>query len=327
MKNTVQHIDITQMDVSDYVDALEHTSFTSREIYNACQLYKQMIEDPNCTIILTIAGSTQAAGCLQLYRDLIRFNMVDVVVATGASIIDMDLYESLGYHHYIGTTKVDDDELRQKGIDRIYDTFIHEEDLKKVDQYICDVATTYGEYRPQSSREFLHLLGQKTPNSLVNECYTAGVPIFCPALNDSAAGFGLLKHKLENDKHVIIDSIQDLKELTELKIKVNDTGLFMIGGGVPKNFAQDIVVAAEMLGTEVSLHKYAVQFTVADPRDGACSSSTLDEACSWGKVSNQQTQMVYGEASSILPIVTNYAYVNSNHSERQPQRLNELIRN
>jgi deoxyhypusine synthase len=273
-------------------------------------LFKQMNEDPNCTIILTIAGSTQAAGCLQLYRDLVRLNMVDIIVATGASVIDMDLYEALGYHHYEGTTKVDDDELRQKGIDRIYDTYIYEEDLKKVDQYVCDIATRYSEGSIMSSREFLNLLGKHTPNSLVNECYTAGVPIFCPALNDSAAGFGLLKHKLENDKHVIIDSIQDLKELTELKIKVNDTGLFMIGGGVPKNFAQDIVVAAEMLGTEVPLHKYAVQITVADVRDGACSSSTLDEACSWGKVSNQQTQMVYAEASHILPIIANYVYDN-----------------
>ena len=100
----IEHIDFTKMDVSDYVDSLEHTSFTSREIYNACQLYKQMIEDPNCTIILTIAGSTQAAGCLQLYRDLVKLNMVDVIVATGASVIDMDLYEALGYHHYEGNS-------------------------------------------------------------------------------------------------------------------------------------------------------------------------------------------------------------------------------
>ena len=132
LEKKVNDFDFTKMDVSDYVESLEHTSFTSRELYNACQLFKQMNEDENCTIILTIAGSTQAAGCLQLYRDLVKLNMVDIIVATGASIIDMDLYEALGYHHYKGTTKVDDDELRQKGIDRIYDTYIHEEDLKKV---------------------------------------------------------------------------------------------------------------------------------------------------------------------------------------------------
>lgn len=321
--NKIEHIDFTKMDVSDYVESLEHTSFTSRELYNACQLFKQMNEDENCTIILTIAGSTQAAGCLQLYRDLVKLNMVDIIVATGASIIDMDLYEALGYHHYKGTTKVDDDELRQKGIDRIYDTYIHEEDLKKVDQYVCDIATQYSEGSIMSSREFLNLLGKHTPNSLVNECYEAGVPIFCPALNDSAAGFGLLKHRIEEEYYCIIDSIADLQELTELKIKAKDTGLFMVGGGVPKNFAQDIVVAAEMLGTEVPLHKYAVQITVADVRDGACSSSTLDEACSWGKVSNQQTQMVYAEASHILPIIANYVYVNS--LPRTAQKLNELI--
>ena len=214
----VEHIDITKLDLTDYVESLKNTSFSSREIYNACQIYKDMIDDPDCTIILTIAGSTQAAGCLQLYRDLVKYKMVDIIVATGASVIDMDLYEALGYSHYIGTSKVDDYELREQGIDRIYDTYIYEEDLKKVDQYVCDIATQYSEGSIMSSREFLNLLGKHTPNSLVNECYEAGVPIFCPALNDSAAGFGLLKHRMEEEYYCIIDSIADLKELTDLKI-------------------------------------------------------------------------------------------------------------
>ena len=135
----------------------------------------------------------------------------------------------------------------------------------------------------------------------------------------------LVIHQEKNPKnHITIDSSKEFRELTEIKIQSKGSGLFMIGGGVPKNFAQDIVVAAEMLGTEVPLHKYAVQITVADVRDGACSSSTLDEACSWGKVSNQQTQMVYAEASHILPIIANYVYVNS--LPRQSQNLNEFFR-
>ena len=87
LKKTVEHIDITKYDVTDLVHELRATSFTSREIYNACQLYKQMLEEEELTVILTIAGSTQAAGCLKLYRDLVRYNMVDIIVATGASII------------------------------------------------------------------------------------------------------------------------------------------------------------------------------------------------------------------------------------------------
>ena len=329
LKKTVDHIDITKYDVTDLVHELRSTSFTSREIYNACQLYKQMLEEEELIVILTIAGSTQAAGCLKLYRDLVRFNMVDAIVATGASIIDMDLFEGLGNKHYIGSNKADDNILRENYIDRIYDTFISEDDLKQVDNYIEDFASNHCGAKTYSSREFLNLLGWhlRTGNSLVQECYKEDVPIFCPALNDSAAGIGLLMHQTNNpDSHLVIDSIKDLRELTYLKVEMQNTGLFMVGGGVPKNFAQDIVVAAESIGHRVPMHQYAIQLTVADVRDGACSSSTLDEASSWGKVDNSNTQMVYGEATSTLPIITNYAYNNVNLKSRKRRKLHELFR-
>ena len=327
LKKTVEHIDITKYDVTDLVHELRSTSFTSREIYNACQLYKQMLEEEELTVILTIAGSTQAAGCLKLYRDLVRYNMVDVIVATGASIIDMDLFEGLGNKHYIGSSKADDNILREEFIDRIYDTFISEDDLKQVDNFIAEFANKISD-TTMSSREFLNKLGWhlRTSNSLVQECYKEDVPIFCPALNDSAAGIGLLMHQTNNpDSHLVIDSIKDLRELTYLKVEMQNTGLFMVGGGVPKNFAQDIVVAAESIGHRVPMHQYAIQLTVADVRDGACSSSTLDEASSWGKVDNSNTQMVYGEATSTLPIIANYAYNNVNLENRKRRKLHELF--
>ena len=329
LKKTVDHIDITKYNVTDLVHELRSTSFTSREIYNACQLYKQMLEEEELIVILTIAGSTQAAGCLKLYRDLVRFNMVDAIVATGASIIDMDLFEGLGNKHYIGSNKADDNILRENYIDRIYDTFISEDDLKQVDNYIEDFASNHCGAKTYSSREFLNLLGWhlRTGNSLVQECYKEDVPIFCPALNDSAAGIGLLMHQTNNpNSHLVMDSIKDLRELTYLKVEMQNTGLFMVGGGVPKNFAQDIVVAAESIGHRVPMHQYAIQLTVADVRDGACSSSTLDEASSWGKVDNSNTQMVYGEATSTLPIITNYAYNNVNLKNRKRRKLHELFR-
>ena len=328
LDKTVEHIDITKYNVTDMVHQMEQTSFTSREIYNACQLYKHMLLDEDLTIILTIAGSTQAAGCLQLYRDLVKYNMVDIVVATGAAVIDMDLFESLGYKHYIGSNKADDNILRENYVDRIYDTFISEKDLQKVDYFITDFAENQCGWKPQSSREFLNLLGwhTRTQNSLVQECYKEDVPIFCPALNDSAAGIGLLLHQTNNPQsHVSIDSIKDLRELTYLKVESPSTGLFMVGGGVPKNFAQDIVVAAESIGHRTPMHEYAIQLTVADVRDGACSSSTLDEATSWGKVDNSNIQMVYGEATSTLPIITNYAYHNTDLENRKRRKLHELF--
>jgi deoxyhypusine synthase len=252
-----------------------------------------MLQDPDCTIILTVAGSTSAAGCMQIYVDLLRHNMVDIVVATGATVVDMDFFEALGFSHYRGTQFVDDGKLRDLYIDRIYDTFIDEEDLQHCDRTIKEIADGL-QPRPYSSREFIAEMGRwlranptravKT-GSLVQVAHEQNVPVFCPAFSDSSAGFGLVAHQAERpDAHVSIDSVRDFRELTELKIRARHTGLLMVGGGSPKNFAQDTVVCAEILGQDVPMHKYSVQITVADVRDGACSSSSLKEASSWGKV-------------------------------------------
>ena len=171
------------------------------------------------------------------------------------------------------------------------------------------------EPRPYSSREFIREMGKylvknsKKKDSLVQVCYENNVPIFCPAFTDSSAGFGLVKHQWENPgKHVSIDSVKDFLELTKIKMEAKTSGLFMIGGGVPKNFVQDTVICAEILGKDVPMHQYAIQITVADVRDGACSSSTLKEASSWGKVDTVYEQMVYAEATSVVPLIMSYLY-------------------
>ena len=152
-------------------------------------------------------------------------------------------------------------------------------------------------------------------------------PIFCPAFSDCSAGFGLVAHQHErgDGKKVSLDSAKDFYELTQLKIKNPTTGLFMIGGGVPKNFAQDIVVAADVLGVDASMHKYAIQITVADVRDGALSSSTLKEASSWGKVDTAYEQMVYSEATLAVPLVAGYAFHKQGWKERRERRWATLL--
>ena len=117
--------------------------------------------------------------------------------------------------------------------------------------------------------------------------------------------------------YVSIDSVADFRELTEVKLSAKTSGLFMVGGGVPKNFAQDTVVCAECLGFDVPMHQYAVQITVADVRDGACSSSTLKEANSWGKVNTAHEQMVYAEATTVVPIIVSYAYHKGDWKKRE----------
>jgi deoxyhypusine synthase len=321
----IEHIDIKAFDSTPIIEAMRGMSFTARETARAADILNMMIADKDCTVILTIAGSSSAAGCMQVYADMVRHNMVDVVVATGATIVDMDFFEALGFRHYKGSPAVDDKKLRSLYIDRIYDTYIDEEQLQACDSTIKEIADGL-EPRPYSSREFIQEMGRylmtngRKNDSLVRVAYERDVPIFCPAFSDSSAGFGLVRHQVENpDQHVSIDSVKDFRELTEIKMQSPVSGLFMIGGGVPKNFAQDTVVCAEVLGNPVDMHKYAVQITVADVRDGACSSSTLKEASSWGKVDTTYEQMVFAEATSVLPLIVSYAF-RKHLWDNRPQR-------
>ena len=129
-------------------------------------------------------------------------------------------------------------------------------------------------------------------------------------------------HQEQNPKkHLTIDSIREFRELTEIKLRSKQSGLLMIGGGVPKNFIQDTVVCAELLGKKVDMHKYAIQITVADTRDGACSSSTLKEASSWGKVDISKEQMVFAEATSVLPLIASDAFHRQNWKKRDKKRI------
>ena len=331
LNKPVEHIDITKFDARPIISSMEKMSFVSRETANAAKIYNEMLSEKDCTIFLTLAGSTSAAGCMHIYRDLVKYNMVDAIVATGASIIDMDFFEALGFNHYQGSQFQDDSELRKNYIDRIYDTYIDEEELQHCDKIIGEIADSL-EPRPYTSREFIFELGKylkknaKKKGSLIEMSYDYHVPIFCPAFTDSSAGFGLVMHQEKNPKkHMTIDSIREFRELTEIKIRSEGSGLFMIGGGVPKNFIQDTVICAELLGKDVDMHKYAIQVTVADSRDGACSSSTLKEASSWGKVDTSKEQMVFAEATSVLPLIVSDAYHRGEWKKRKRKNFSKLF--
>jgi len=331
MREVIKHIDITSFDARPVIDSMREMSFSSRETANAADILDRMINDRDCSIILTLAGSTSAGGCMKVYADMIRYNMIDAIVATGAAIVDMDFFEALGFKHYKGSQFTDDKQLRNLYIDRIYDTYIDEEELQVCDETIREIADSL-EPRPYSSREFIKEMGKylvtnaKKKDSLVQQAFEHNVPVFCPAFSDSSAGFGLVKHQWTNtDKHVSIDSVKDFLELTMIKMKAATTGLFMIGGGVPKNFAQDTVVCSEILGVEAPMHKYAVQITVADVRDGACSSSTLKEASSWGKVDTVYEQMVYAEATTVLPLIISYNYHKGDWKKRKKYEWGKIF--
>jgi len=331
LKKPIEHIDIKSFDSTKVIESMRDMSFTAGDTARAAEIFNMMINDSGCTIMLCIAGSTSAAGCMQVYADMVKHNMVDVIVATGATIVDMDFFEALGFRHYKGSVSTDDKKLRELYIDRIYDTFIDEEQLQICDNTIKEIADSLspGCY---SSRKFIREMGKyltenaKKQDSLVQLAYENDVPIFCPAFSDSSAGLGLVKHQSERqDNCVCIDSVKDFRELTDIKIKSPVSGLFIIGGGVPKNFAQDTVICAEILGEKVEMHKYGVQITVADVRDGACSSSTFAEASSWGKVDNVYEQMVFAEATSVLPLIVSFVYHSKDWEQRSQRSWSRIF--
>jgi deoxyhypusine synthase len=326
LRDTIEHIDIKAHDVRPLVRAMGHMAFQARNLHRAATLYDAMLEDKDCGIILCLAGSLFSAGLKQVVVDMIRHRMVDAIVSTGALIVDQDFFEALGFRHYRGSPHADDNTLRELHIDRIYDTFIDEDELRECDATIAQLASEL-ETRPYSSREFIGEMGRylarhgKTRDSVVLAAHEAGLPIFCPAFSDCSAGFGLVHHQWTRAgrPQLSIDSARDFLELTRCRLALQDSGLFMVGGGVPKNFAQDVVVAADFVGQPVAMHKYAVQLTVADERDGALSGSTLREASSWGKVATTAEQMVYGEATVTMPLVVGYAF-HQRHWEARPER-------
>ena len=141
LRDAVEHIDITQFpDVVALVEAMGKTAFQARNLARAAGIYDRMLADKDCTIILCLAGSLISAGLKKAIQTLVRDNMVDAIVSTGANIVDQDFFEGLGFKHYLGSPFVNDAELRELHIDRIYDTFIDEDELRVCDETVGKIA-------------------------------------------------------------------------------------------------------------------------------------------------------------------------------------------
>ena len=333
----VEHIDITDLgDLDQLLERMSSTSFQARNLARAAEIYERALRDDDCLVVLCLAGSLVSAGLKKVLADLVRSDMVDAIVSTGANVVDQDFFEGLGFRHYRGDPQANDEVLRELEIDRIYDHYIDEAELRICDSTVTRILDGL-EPRPYSSRELVGELGRylsvngKDHSGFVEACFDKAIPVFVPAFQDCSAGFGFVEHQHarlgRGEPMVTLDAARDFLDLTYLKMHcAKHSALIMVGGGVPKNFAQDIVVAADVLGEEVPMHRYAVQLTVADERDGALSGSTLQEATSWGKVDSAFEQMVYGEATVTLPLLVGAVYARAAHKERSGRRLAECFR-
>ncbi len=314
LSQPIQQVDFDRIrSVADLVEAYQHSSIQARNVGVCADILVRMLQDrERPTIMLGLAGPLIAAGLRKVIRDLVHHNLVDVVVSTGA-ILYQDYYAARGEKHFRGTPFADDGRLRDLLINRIYDTYVDEEKFAKFDTAIARFADTL-EPRSYSSREFLLELSRtiEDPGSILVTARKRGVPVFCPALNDSSIGIGLTEHyyvsRKEGRSPILIDSIRDNYELTQIVVKSKRTAAFYVAGGVPKNYINDSVVMSYIFGRNTGGHKYAIQMTTDAPHWGGLSGSTLAEAQSWGKVNKRANFcMAFVEPSVSLPLICGYA--------------------
>ncbi len=333
LSDELKHIDLEKIEtIADLVEAFKNSSFQSRSLGLAADIWERALLDPERpTIFLGCAGALIAGGLRKTLRDILHFGLADVIVSTGA-IAYHDFYEGRGYHHYLGTPEADDAVLRDFFIDRVYDTYCDEAVFRDIDAFMAEFASTL-EPRAYSTREFMSLLGMQIhdDNSVVHTAAKLGVPYFVPTYHDSSIGIGMVthyvKHRGDKREAMHIDLVRDNYEMAQLIYKSPKRGEVLISGGVPKNYTQQAEVIAETLGQSPEgehgggFH-YAVQLTMDSPQWGGLSGCTFSESMSWGKI-RKEARMVqaYVEATVGLPLLVGYLLQRGVPGKRKRRRF------
>ena len=289
--------------LADLLRQMSHTSAQGRALGCVFEVLERMVDDPRVTIFMGTAGSLAAAGQARLLRWFVDHGFVDVLVTTGANISE-DLVDALGLAMIRRPPDMDDRALRDAGYNRLYDVCVAERDYVRMTEVIADFMSTLKPETRLSSRRFLQHFGQwlaeHGTGGIVSAAAARGVPIFSPALLDSAYGdAALLTHR--RGLSFTIDAVEDHVEF--MSLDVDETAAVYLGGGVPKDFIQTFAVSTDfLLGVRDVLrrrgarrrgtlervncaHKYSVQITADGPHWGGSSGASLAEGVSWGKQS------------------------------------------
>ncbi len=285
------------MTVKELTESFSHTGFNARRLGNACTIFKKMISDSECKVFLGLAGAMVPAGIKSVINTMIKKDMIDAIVTTGANITH-DVFEAIGHQHYIGDSRVSDKELHKEKIDRIYDVFLKDEVYQDLEDFMHEFFQQLKK-KKYNSCEFLFELGKflDKEDSILSNCYKHDVKIFCPSLPDCGLGLQIWNYKKEYD--IIIDVFDDWQGfVVNLVWDAKSTGCLLIGGGVPKNF----ILQAQQFSEKQ--HSYGIQITTDRPEPGGLSGAELREAVSWGKLGeNSEIVDVICDATIALPIL------------------------
>jgi deoxyhypusine synthase len=283
------------MSVAELVDSFSGCAFGAGRIYEAVDIYRQMINDRECTKFFGLAGAMIPAGMRHIVSDMIRDWEIDILVSTGANLVH-DIIESLGLHHYKGKDTADDIQLKHDAVNRIYDVFLPEHHFTDFEEKLQSIFREIPD--KLSITELLSHIGARLEDdtSILKSAYDMGVPVYCPAIQDSIIGLQAWLYK--QTKPLNVDVFADMRGLIDRCYEAKRAGVLIIGGGVPKNF-----ILQSMLVTPRSFD-YAIQLTMDRPETGGLSGATLDEARSWGKIGeNARSVTVYSDATITLPLI------------------------
>lgn len=296
LKRPIKHAKIEHdMTVSELVEAFSGCAFGAGRLFEAVDIYREMVADSECTKFFGLAGAMVPAGMRQVVSGMIREREIDILVSTGANLVH-DIIESMGLHHYKGTDAADDVQLKHDAVNRIYDVFLPEHHFTDFEEKLQSIFREIPE--KLSITELLSHIGAKLDddNSILKSAYDMGVPVYCPAIQDSIIGLQAWLYK--QTKPLNVDVFADMRGLIDRCYEAKRAGVVIVGGGVPKNF-----ILQSMLVTPRSFD-YAIQLTMDRPETGGLSGATLDEARSWGKIGeNARSVTVYSDATITLPVI------------------------
>jgi deoxyhypusine synthase len=295
-----------KMTVNELVIAMGKAgAYNGGSLSRAVDIYDQMLRDAETTKFFGLAGAMVPAGMGGIVSDLIKSGHIDVLVSTGANLTH-DIIEAIGCKHFHGTAFCNDIELRHDEINRIYDVYLPNEAFEFFEDFMQGV---FGELEPDSTISISGLLthiGNTTKSGILHTAAQKKIQVYCPAVQDSM--IGLQYWLFSQTNKVTVDAFADMPALMDRCFTAKKAGAMLVGGGVPKNF-----ILQSMLMTP-SGFSYAVQLTGDRPDLGGLSGATLDEARSWGKITEEaQVVTVYGDATITLPVMVAAVLERRNH--------------